>query len=110
MFVTLPVEVILAEDAHQCQKFVDFAEIEYRAIVELNQTRALIIKSRCLQIFSESVNVIKEFVRPTVRSRISRLSDSPVDARHVDNNVDHVAAKLVTLHVNRRAVGCNVNL
>lgn len=33
----------------------------------------------------------------------------PVYARNVHHDVDHVAAQLVALHVNRRRVGCDVD-
>lgn len=35
---------------------------------------------------------------------------SPVYAGDVDDNVDHIAAQLVGLHVHRRAVGGDVDL
>ena len=36
--------------------------------------------------------------------------DLPVYTRHIDHDVDHLAAKLVRLHVDRRTVGCDVDL
>ena len=53
---------------------------------------------------------------PTPPSHPSRLcfaacpALSPVDAGEVDDDVDHVAAELVRLHVHRRRVGGDVDL
>ena len=37
------------------------------------------------------------------------LADLPVDTRNVDNDIDHVTAYFVRLHVNRGIVRGNVN-
>lgn len=41
---------------------------------------------------------------------LSRRTGSPVDAGHVDDHIDHVAAQLVRLHVHWRAVCGDVDL
>ena len=40
---------------------------------------------------------------------LQQLTES-VNAANVDDDVDHVAAELVGLHIHRRGVGCNVDL
>ena len=40
---------------------------------------------------------------------LKQLTES-VNAANVDDDVDHVAAELVGLHIHRRGVGCNVDL
>lgn len=50
------------------------------------------------------------YVERASARRVGWEGNSPVDAGDVDDHVDHVAAQLVRLHVDRGAVGGDVDL
>ena len=79
----LAVKVFVFDDADQGQKLVDLPQIQVQAVVEFDQAAALRVEP--LLLFSQ-----------------------PVDATHVDHNIDHVAAQLIGDEVDRSGICCDV--
>ncbi|CAN7981780.1 unnamed protein product, partial [Ixodes pacificus] len=87
--LTLLVEVLLPEYADQRQEPVHLLQVQHRAVVQLDDARGLAVE-------------------PT--ELVTSRRDIPINAGNVHDDVDHVAAQLVRLHVDRRVVRGNVHL
>ena len=78
-------EVFLSYDADNGEDLADFLEQEDGIIIEPDHRVALLIKRLVIHLLSQSV-----------------------DARHVNHDIDHVAAKFIALHVHGGGVSGHV--
>lgn len=107
--LTFPLKALLSEDADQSQELCDLFQVKYRSVVELDDGQRALVIGAAAAVVQQPAR--KESAKGDKHPALTGTDlRSPVDAGHVEDDVDHVTAQFVGLHVHRGAVCGDVNL
>lgn len=114
---TFPLKALLSEDADKSEELCDLFQIKHCGVVKLDNSQRLLVIGTATAILhqptkkkTERKSPLKFAQRGYKHCQNIIQSFSPINAGDINDNIYHITAEFVGLHVHRRAVGGDVNL